>query len=129
VGYAKYKFDNDKFNKLNKSVIRTLGTDEPLKLARNGLNNAVEALARNDGSGSPELVQTKLAAAVTALKKALPEEQRAAVDDFANDPAQVIGSLDNLRAGITEKVELLKESFKGMTNIANTSSNLFPRAF
>ena len=127
VGYAKYKFDNDKFNELNKRVIRTLGTDEPLKLARNGLNNAVEALARNDGSGTPELVQTKLAAAVTALKKALPEDQRAAVDDFANDPAQVIGSLDNLRAGITEKVEVLKESFKGMTNIANTSSNLFPK--
>ncbi len=127
VGYAKYKFDNDKFNKLNRNVIRTLGKDEPLKLARNGLNNAVEALARNDDSVSPELVQSKLAAAVIALKKALPEEQRAAVDDFANDPAQVIGSLDNLRDGITEKVELLKESFKGMTNIANTSSNLFPK--
>jgi hypothetical protein len=116
VGFAKYQFNEERFNQSRQEVIQLEG--KGLTRLRNGLANAMAA-----EEPSPELIAQKRADLIEVLQPSLPEDQQAGINDLSND--QMIASADVVIALDAERLAVLKPPVKGMTTISELSAVLY----
>lgn len=99
VGFAKYQFDGQKLVDSTAESRRLPGVIDGMKRTSGELTAALAQAA--EGNENAEELQAKMASAVTALKKGLPEAQRDDVD--AMTPQQVLAAMQDALPGLEQR--------------------------
>lgn len=116
VGFAKYQFNEQRFQQSSQEVIQIEGRG--LNRLRNGLANAMAA-----EEPSPELIAQKRADLIQVLQPSLPAEQQAGINDLDNN--HLIASADVVIGNDAARLAVLKPAVTGMTTISNLSGSLY----
>ncbi|MBN8417794.1 MAG: hypothetical protein J0L73_02615 [Verrucomicrobia bacterium] len=121
VGFAKYQFDGQKLVTSTAESLRLPGVIAGIHQASEELTTALAQAG--EGNHNAEEVQTKMAAAVKALKSGLPAAERDGADDM--NPQQVLAAMQAALPGLEQRSQEAAAASAALGKVEGAAVDLF----